>query len=163
MADATLTSLDVQDGVLHIYGTNFTQTTTTVYVNDVTTPAAFVSSTELTIDPAPAAGAEIVVEKGGVQSEAMAIGGSAVAPTEPAADIEPPAGGSEGNTGLLPAEDTRRVQEVDPGSDPVGEPVQPGPLAEVMTLAPTEPYPTGNPPDPEDQFFAAHGFRRAAA
>jgi hypothetical protein len=28
-------------------------------------------------------------------------------------------------------------------------------------IEPTEPYPTGNPPDPEDQFFAAHGFRRA--
>jgi hypothetical protein len=28
-------------------------------------------------------------------------------------------------------------------------------------IEPGEPYPTGNPPDPEDQFFAAHGFRRA--
>jgi len=32
------------------------------------------------------------------------------------------------------------------------------PEAPVNTAA--EPYPTGNPPDPEDQFEAAHGFRR---
>lgn len=24
----------------------------------------------------------------------------------------------------------------------------------------TDPYPTGSPPDPEDQFAAAHGYRR---
>jgi hypothetical protein len=27
-------------------------------------------------------------------------------------------------------------------------------------VEPTEPYPTGSPPDPEDAFEAAHGFRR---
>lgn len=73
MADATVTSVEVIDGVLHIYGTNFTQTTTTVYVDDVTTTASYVSATELTIDPAPAGGAEIVVEKAGVQSEPVAV------------------------------------------------------------------------------------------
>ena len=78
---------------------------------------------------------------------------------------EPLTGGTEGNTGLVPntPEDLMREQEKDPSLGPVDPPVEPGPLAEPMKLAPTEPYPTGSPPDPEDAFVAAHGFRRAVA
>jgi hypothetical protein len=32
--------------------------------------------------------------------------------------------------------------------------------AEVQVDTAKEPYPTGNPPDPEDEFEKMHGFRR---
>lgn len=47
------------------------------------------------------------------------------------------------------------------GPDPVGEAVPIDGKPEPVKTSPGEPYPTGSPPDPEDQFEAAHGFRRA--
>lgn len=44
---------------------------------------------------------------------------------------------------------------------PYTDPVKPVPV-EVMDIAPSEPYPTGSPQDPEDHFAAAHGYRREA-
>jgi hypothetical protein len=148
MADATISSLAVQDGVLHIYGANFTQTTTTVYVDDATVTHSFVSASELTVDPAPAEGAMVEVEKAGVQSSPMAVpaadaGGTAVG------GETPPAGGSEGNTGPLPqaAEDLLTEQEKG-GADPVSAAVEPGPAVVPVGVGPREPYPTGSPAVP---------------
>src|SRR5262245_4196172 len=116
MADATISSLEVKDGVLHIYGANYTQTTTTVYVDDTETAHSYVSATELTLDPAPDAGLEIEVEKAGVRSAAVPVPSDASVPAEgetaPAATEIPP-GGSEGNTGQAPVgqEDFLREQD----------------------------------------------------
>lgn len=64
--------------------------------------------------------------------------------TLPAEEL--PAGGSEGNTGPVPisAEDLMTEQEK-LGPDPISAPVEPGPLAEPVAVAPREPYPTGSP------------------
>lgn len=59
------------------------------------------------------------------------------------------------------AADELKTQAQKAGRPPYTEPVKPVPV-EVMDLAPTEPYPTGSPADPEDQFAAAHGYRREA-
>jgi len=50
-----------------------------------------------------------------------------------------------------------------PTPAPVAEVVLPEPVVTMDDLGITsvDPYPTGSPPDPEDQFEAAHGFRRA--
>lgn len=59
---------------------------------------------------------------------------------------ELPAGGTEGNTGLVPNPPEAFLTEQEKGGlDPVSDPVYPGPLAEPMALAPREPYPTGDP------------------
>jgi hypothetical protein len=46
--------------------------------------------------------------------------------------------------------------------DPVSPAVSPEPAVTIedQGIAANEPYPTGNPRDPEDDFEAAHGFRR---
>lgn len=44
--------------------------------------------------------------------------------------------------------------------DPVGKASAPT-KAEALDIPANEPYPTGSPPDPEDAFEAAHGYRRA--
>lgn len=187
MADVTVSSVEVKDGVLHIYGTNFTQTTTVVYVDDVTTDVEFVSATELTIDPAPKAGAEIIVEKSGVQSEPQAVPGdtsSATTATKqdapgaigvvnedthstgPMTPSQPYPEGTPTSTQIAPPptrEDYMSEQEKDPESfpGPVTEPVEPVERVETIKVTAKEPYPTGNPQDPENAFIAAHGFRRA--
>jgi len=47
--------------------------------------------------------------------------------------------------------------------DPVSPAVSPKPAETIedLGIAANEPYPQGNPRDPEDDFEAAHGFRRA--
>jgi hypothetical protein len=154
MADPTVTSLEVQDGVLHIIGSNFTQTTTTVYVDDVTVAHSFVSATELTVDPAPMEGAEVVVDKGGATTAPQTVPVTGSVPEAPSA-YELPAGGSTGNTGAIPIApaDLQTEQEKGP-KDPVSLLTEPTPYAElgIVKVAPREPYPTGNPPDPYAQF-----------
>ena len=156
MADATLTRLDVQDGVLHLYGTNFTQTTTTVLVDDATVTHAYVSATELTVDPAPAEGSEVVVEKGGIQSEALTIaaaepGTGGTGGTGPAVDPVAPAPPA---AGPLPVKsDDLKTEQDKGGPDPIGEPIEPGPAVETMQqqgIGARTPYPTGNPPAPTE-------------
>lgn len=46
--------------------------------------------------------------------------------------------------------------------DPVSPAVSPEPAATIedQGIKANEPYPTGNPHDPEDDFEAAHGYRR---
>jgi hypothetical protein len=211
MADVTVTSLQAAGDRLSIFGTGFTKTTTTVYVDEVSTAFELVSDTEITITPVPDEGAEIVVEKGGIQTDPMtysavpgalplsgqqdAPGATGVVnedsnatgpmtPTEPypagtptATQINPPLtpadytteqekealSGSEGNTGMVPAEDTRTEQEKTPGVGPISEPVEPVEPVETIQqqgIGPRDPYPTGNPPDPEEGFRQAHGYYR---
>lgn len=45
-------------------------------------------------------------------------------------------------------------------TDPVGKASEPTKV-QPLDIPANEPYPTGSPPDPEDAFFAAHGYRRA--
>jgi hypothetical protein len=73
MADPTITSVDVQEGVLHIIGTGYTQTTTTVFVDGAETDHQFVSATELMVDPAPDVGSGIAVEKSGVRTDEVEL------------------------------------------------------------------------------------------
>src|SRR5262245_842727 len=122
MADVTISSTAVIDGVLHIYGSNFTQTTTSVSVDD--SPAAFeyVSASELTIDPAPAAGVTVGVEKGGVAAVTTLEASPETPPagSEAVATSDVPAGGSTGNTGpvALNPEDLLTTQDVNPLYNP---------------------------------------------
>jgi hypothetical protein len=48
-------------------------------------------------------------------------------------------------------------------ADPINPSTTSGPVETIESLgiASTDPYPTGSPADPEAQFEAAHGFRRA--
>lgn len=175
MADVTVSSVEVKDRKLHIYGTNFTQTTTTVFVNGEETDHEYVSATELTVDPAPSeAGAKIAVEKAGVRSDEVTAG-MQDAPgaigvvdedtnsTGPMTPSEPYPAGTPTSTQIAPPvtpQDYMTEQEKDPDDGPLTEPVYPGRL-EVNPVAAKEPYPVGNPPDTEAGFIAAHGFRRA--
>jgi hypothetical protein len=60
---------------------------------------------------------------------------------------------SEENQKGASADEVKREQEkVEEAKDPAEKPIEPG-----------QPYPTGNPPDPEAAFEAAHGFRREKA
>jgi hypothetical protein len=154
MADATLTSVEVIDGVLHLYGANYTQTTTVVLVDDFQTDHVFVSATELTVDPAPAAGASIEVEKGGVTSAAIVVpaaSGSGGA----AADTDPPAGGAGGNPGPDPIDpatlltEQEKIAAAAPDDDPNKVPSDP-----------KKPYPIGNPPTEEQERRRAMGLPR---
>jgi len=49
-------------------------------------------------------------------------------------------------------------------ADPVSPAVQPAPATTIedLGIGAGDPYPEGKPHDPEDDFEAAHGFRRAA-
>lgn len=55
------------------------------------------------------------------------------------------------------------TQPAERSPDPVSPSVKPEPAETIedQGIAANEPYPTGNPRDPEDDFEAAHGFRRA--
>jgi hypothetical protein len=59
--------------------------------------------------------------------------------------------------------DPTPAEPVEIAVDPVSPAVQPEPAATIedLGIAPNDPYPTGSPPDPEADFEAAHGFRRA--
>ena len=51
-------------------------------------------------------------------------------------------------TPVYSREDTMTEQEKNPRGDPVADLVEPTERAEVMTIAPREPYPTGSPQNP---------------
>jgi hypothetical protein len=55
-------------------------------------------------------------------------------------------------------EDLKTEQDKGP-AQPNPEPVDPS-VAEVVKVDQHEPYPTGSPPDPDEAFEKAHGFRR---
>lgn len=62
--------------------------------------------------------------------------------------------------------DTAELTENQPAErkpDPVSPAVEPtkAETVEDLGIGSTDPYPTGSPRDPEDDFEAAHGFRRA--
>lgn len=59
-----------------------------------------------------------------------------------------------------PKADDLKTEQEKGGKDPVGEAKQPEKL-EVVTVGTKEPYPQGKPRDPEEDFVAAHGFKRA--
>lgn len=150
MADATLTRVEVIDGVLHIFGANFTQTTTSVLVDDSETPHVYVSATELTVDPAPAPGSQISVMKAGVESEAVEVPAAEAAGEAGGAGSAdaPPAGGSEGNTGqaAVSKEDFLTEQDKAPKTETVAKP----PVENVAVL-------------PEDHDYTAGGEEAAPA
>lgn len=61
------------------------------------------------------------------------------------------------------SEDTKTEAEKG-GKDPVGKPIEPGPKVETnddQGIGARDPYPTGKGRDPEADFEAAHGFKRA--
>lgn len=160
MADATLTRVEVIDGVLHLYGANYTQTTTVVLVDDFQTDHVFVSATELTVDPAPAAGASIEVEKGGVTSAAIevpadAASGSGGAAAGGVADTDPPAGGGGGNPGPDPIDSATLLSEQEKIAA-----AAPDPAPNTVPSDPKKPYPTGNPPTEEQERRRAMGLPR---
>jgi hypothetical protein len=78
-------------------------------------------------------------------------------------ETELAAGGTTRGDPVATGADDFKTEQEKSGPDPVGDPVNPKPLEEleIIKVAPREPYPSGAGPDPEDQFEAAHGFRRA--
>lgn len=148
MADATIFAMLVDAQGLHIEGSGFTQTTTTVQVDGVDVPFEYVSATELLVSPAPSPGTSVAVTKNGISATADVPNGD----TPSAGEL--PAGGSAGAsgevTGLttgLPADDYLTEQEKG-GTDPVSAPVEPGPVAEPIGVAARQPYPDGAPAVP---------------
>lgn len=179
MADPTATSVEVKDGKLTIIGSNFTQTTTTVFVDGAETDYEFVSATELTLDPAPDTGASVEVEKGGVRTEPLIVEAPADRQTAPGATgvvtedanstgpmtpSQPYPEGTPTATQVAPPPtpaDYMTEQEKNPDPGPLTETREMGStVAETNPVAPREPYPTGNPPDPEEAFYQAHGYYR---
>jgi len=161
MADATLTRVEVIDGVLHLYGANYTATTTVVLVDDFQTDHVFVSTSELTINPAPAAGSSIEVEKGGVTSAAIKVSADTASGSGGvAADVDAPAGGSGGNPGLVPVNPDDLLTEQEKAPHEPQPPAKDPEKAVPMDLHPKEPYPTGNPPSAEDEARRARGEPR---
>jgi len=137
MADVTLTSVRYEADGLHLIGTNFTKTTSTVWVDQLESPFTFVSSTELVIDT-PAPGSTVEVEKDNIYSEAITT------EEQPKMSDQSP---TQSPSGFAPisAEDCLTEQEKSPNSDPVGEPQPLGPLAELVKTGAKEPYPSGSP------------------
>lgn len=159
MADATVTSVEVIDGVLHIYGANYTQTTTTVYVSGEVAQHTFVSASELTVDPAPAAGSSIEVEKGGVTSAAVEVPADAASgsggTTAGGSVADPPAGGSAGNPGPDPIDITALETEQEKVAATLADDDP-----NAVPSDPKRPYPTGNPPTAEQEQRRAMGLPR---
>lgn len=148
--DVTLTSATA-DG--RLTGTGFTKTTTTVFVDDASVPFAFVSDTELQVDPLTA-GSTVSVEKGGVTSDEVKVG----------ADDPDQQGAPQGHTAQNP--DPVELGTYQGGHLPganVNEAVHQTAVERVeedLGIGVRDPYPTGNPPDPEDAFQQQHGYRR---
>jgi hypothetical protein len=71
-------------------------------------------------------------------------------------------GKEAGIAGLGPSKDDLKREQDKGGKDPVGEAKEIG-VEKVKNVETTkdEPYPTGEGPDPEAAFVAAHGFKRA--
>lgn len=174
MADPTVDSLELKAGTLHIHGSGFTQTTTTVYVDGSESEFEFVSASELTI-PEVQPGAGIVVEKAGFKTRKKTVDeeapkGRQSAPgatgvvnentnaTGPMTPSEPYPDGTPTATQVAPPvtrEDTLTEQEKDPRTNPEGVthvqgmPIHRGRTVvdriETNPVEPREPYPTGNP------------------
>lgn len=79
------------------------------------------------------------------------------------ADDDRPAGGTERGEAAAYAADDLKTEQEKGGKDPVGEAEEPKGLDKlnVVKVGAREPYPGGKEPDPEEQFKAAHGFKRA--
>ena len=160
MADVSVASASRSHGIVTVLGGGFTRTTTLIFIDGAEAVFTFVSDTQVTVVDDD--GAEVHAEKGGVITDPVAITNEeATMAEDPATEI--PAGGTAGATGQpavpITADDVKTEQEKGP-PDPV-EPVPEQTVAEPLEIGTKEPYPQGSPPDPEDQFFAAHGFRRA--
>jgi hypothetical protein len=157
MADVTVTSASRSDGIVTVLGSGFTRTTTFIFIDGVEAAFTLVSDAQVTVEDAD--GKEVHAEKGGVITDPVEINEE----TTTMQTEDTIAGGTAGATGQpavpITADDVKTEQEKG-APDPV-EPVPERTIAEPLTLGPREPYPQGSPPDPEDQFFAAHGFRRA--
>jgi len=134
MADVTLTSIIEKADGLHLYGANYTQTTTSVFVDQAETEYVFISSSEIVI-PVPPPGSTVEVEKNGVYSDAMT---TEEATMSDQTQTETPAAAP------LTAEDYKTEQEKGP-PDPSSPPQKLGPEAELNTTDPHSPYPTGSP------------------
>jgi hypothetical protein len=59
-----------------------------------------------------------------------------------------------------PKSDDLKTEKEKGGKDPVGE-AKSGEGVQILDIGVGDPYPHGKPPDPEEQFVAAHGFKRA--
>ena len=153
MADLTLTSATRKDGVVTLTGDAFTKTTTKVYVDDTETPFTWLSETQITVDSAD--GTTVEVTKGDVTTPAISIEEAPMGdPENPEVPTEPAPGEPNPLTTGLTADEYKTEQaKVEPAVDPAEKPIEPG-----------QPYPTGSPKnDPEEDFFAAHGFYREKA
>ena len=151
MADLTLTSATRKDGIVTLTGDAFTKTTTKVYIDDVDTPFTWLSETQISVDNA--AGREAEVTKGDVTTAVVTIEEAPMADPEAPAAPETPVEPNPLTAGLAADEYKTEQAKVEPAADPAEKPIEPG-----------QPYPTGSPKnDPEEDFFAAHGFRREKA
>jgi hypothetical protein len=65
------------------------------------------------------------------------------------------------NTTKSDTETKTKTEAQAKASDPTSAMPAPVETVESLGIGPTDPYPTGAPADPEAQFEAAHGFRRA--
>jgi hypothetical protein len=160
MADVTISSAVSDGSTVTITGSGFTRTTTTIFVDGGEVPFTWLSETEVSI--ADENGTEVHAEKAGVITDPVSIEEAAMTIDE--TTEERPAGGTLGASGQpavpITADDVKTEQEKGP-PDPAAPAQEPPGSVEPVTVGTKEPYPQGNPPDPEDQFYAAHGFRRA--
>ena len=186
MADAVIDSIEQQGDTLHIYGSGFTRTTTTLLVNGESQTFEWISDTEITA-AAPSAGAEVVVEKGGIQSAPFSVS-DATADTVGGAQEGHTADTSttpEGEDDLADATQAELAGAAGTGAeekmtpqDPAPSPVEPevrgehvksadfrlavhqSPVTRVdedLGIGVRDPYPTGNPPDQREIYHSIHG------
>lgn len=218
MAEVSVERVERHKDGLHIFGSGFTMTSTTVYVDGMPASMDYVSANEIIVDARK--GASIEVEKNAQRSQPILVddqnssgGGGKGEDKDPAEELHKTAQQKgkpreEGRADILNRDldqgdqskggihisDTGKDQEnqgpVGPGRatgvirgggdeggplfhvtreqekpgrvDPISDPVYPN-VAEVLDIPPGQPYPTGNPQDPEEAFRQAHGYKRDPA
>lgn len=164
MADLTVDRAVRDEDTITVYGTGFTKTTTQVTCDSEIVSFNWLSDTEITIDEGGNDYGEVTVAKGTATFTVLIQ--SQPEPDEREEIEEPeteepgePEPGSEFN---MPSEDaTNSTDDYHPRTEEEKAELLQVELVEPVAGEPNEPYPeSGGEANPEDGFFAAHGYRR---
>ena len=160
MADLAVDRAVRDSGMIAVHGAGFTKTTTQVTCDGEMIAFNWVSEAEITFDD-PGSGSAVTVTKGDASFTVPIEDAANGEPDQPAdAPPVPPDAPPPEDQFNMPAQNT--TNSTDDYSPRTSEEKAELLMVEPVTpvgVAPDQPYPEGGR-DPEDDFAAAHGFRR---
>ena len=168
MADVQVDSAELQDGTLTVFGSGFTRTTTELFVDGKSVP--FTINDQGQIEAEVEDASEVWAVKGDVESDHINLadqqGGTANAnfPVQGSSDVSTQDLATAANAGApvkqqIPEPNREPLKEGEHLTDDFRTRVETTGVVSIEEhgIGPRDPYPTGNPQDPNWGYRQAHG------